>query len=70
MHELLDTILKCCKTNKSDYAKKYEEMLAECDDAVERVDVSSAEQTVMQKKSRNRLKKLLLKRFVPSAENL
>ena len=27
MHELLDSFIKCSKPNKSDYAKKYEEML-------------------------------------------
>ena len=31
MHELLDSFIKCSKPNKSDYAKKYEEMLAECE---------------------------------------
>lgn len=50
MHELLDTILKCSKPNKSDYAKKYEEMLAECDDAVERrVEVMPEKETEIQK---------------------
>ena len=29
MHELLDSFIKCSKPNKSDYAKKYEELLAE-----------------------------------------
>ena len=31
MHELLDAFIKCSKPNKSDYAKKYETMLAECE---------------------------------------
>ena len=65
MHELLDTILKCSKTNKSDYAKKYEEMLAECDDAVERVDVSSAEQTVMQKNEPEPPKEVAAEKICP-----
>ena len=29
MHELLDSFLKCSKPNKSDYAKKYEDLLTE-----------------------------------------
>ena len=29
MHELLDSFMKCSKPNKSDYAKKYEDMLTE-----------------------------------------
>ena len=29
MHELLDSFIKCSKPNKSDYAKKYEDLLAE-----------------------------------------
>lgn len=65
MHELLDSFIKCSKPNKSDYAKKYEEMLAECDSQSECKKEKSLNAPVKQKVDALRVEEMASEKVCP-----